>query len=204
MHKAAHTLSLLLHPVWMPTLALIIAFSIDPHLTFAFSYKGQWVIIGMVFIMTALFPVSSMFMLWRSGVVSELAMPRRSERIVPYILTLIYFCMAYYLLRRTPNHPLTLAIFSGIILSVAADLLITLRWKVSIHMTGIGGIIGMVLGLMLVHGARAWFLPLLFILAGALGTARLLVSDHTPAQIYVGTAIGFAGTFCCLAFGIYY
>ena len=204
MHKAAHTLSLLLHPVWMPTLALIIAFSIDPHLTFAFSYKGQWVIIGMVFIMTALFPVSSMFMLWRSGVVSELAMPRRSERIVPYILTLIYFCMAYYLLRRTPNHPFTLALFSGIILSLTADLLITLRWKVSIHMTGIGGIIGMVLGLMLIHGARAPFLPLLLVLAGALGTARLLVSDHTPAQIYVGAVIGLAGTFCCLAFGIYY
>ena len=65
-------------------------------------------------------------------------------------------------------------------------------------------IIGMVLGLMLFHGARAWFLPLLFILAGALGTARLLISDHTPAQIYVGAAIGLAGTFGCLAFGIYY
>ncbi len=204
MRKAAHTLSLLLHPVWMPTLALIIAFAIDPHLTFAFSYKGQWVIIGMIFIMTALFPVSSMFMLWRSGVVSELTMPRRSERIVPYILTLIYFCMAYYLLRRTPNHPLTLALFSGIILALAADLLITLRWKVSIHMTGIGGMVGLVLGLMVVHGARAWFLPVLFILVGALGTARLLVSDHTPAQIYLGAAIGVAGPFCCLLFGIYY
>ena len=34
--------------------------------------------------------------------------------------------------------------------------------------------------------------------AGALGTARLLVSDHTPAQIYVGGAVGFLSTFVCV------
>jgi hypothetical protein len=34
--------------------------------------------------------------------------------------------------------------------------------------------------------------------AGALGTARLLVSDHTPAQIYAGGAVGFLSTFVCI------
>lgn len=204
MRQAAHLLSLLLHPVWMPTLALLLAFALDPHLTLGFTPKGRWIIIGMVFIMTALFPISSMFMLWRSGVVSALAMPRRSERILPCILVLVYFCMAYYLLRRTPSHPLVLALFAGIILASAADLLLTLRWKVSLHMTGIGGLIGMVLALMLIHGAWPWALPALLVLAGALGTARLLVSGHTPAQVYAGAAIGLAATFGCMAFGLYY
>lgn len=204
MRKAAHTLSLLLHPVWMPTFAVIIAFHIDLHLTFAFTPQGQWVIVGMVFIMSALFPVSSMFMLWRSGAVTELAMPDRKERIVPYLLTLVYFCMTYYLLRRTPNHPATLALFAGIILSLAVDLLITFRRKISLHMTGIGGLVGIVLGLMVLHGASAGFLPVLLILAGALGTARLLVTDHTPQQIYAGAFVGLACTFLCLVLGIYY
>lgn len=204
MRKAAHTLSLLLHPVWMPTFAVVIAFQIDPHLTFSFTPQGRWVLAGMVFIMSALFPVSSMFMLLRSGAVSEPAMPRRKERIVPYLLTLIYFCMTYYLLRRTPNHPVTLALFSGIILSLAADLLITFRWKISLHMTGIGGLVGLMLGLMVQHGAPGTFLPVLVVLAGALGTARLLVTDHSPAQVYTGALVGFASTFLCLLFGIYY
>lgn len=204
MRKAAHTLSLLLHPVWMPTLALVIAFGIDPHLTFAFTPKGQWVVVGMVFVMTAMFPLSSMLMLWRSGAVSALSVPGRKERIVPFLLTLIYLCMAYYLLRRTPNSPATLALFAGIIIAAMADLLITLRWKISMHMTGIGGIVGMVLGLMLLHGAPAHFLPLLLLLAGALGTARLLVTDHSPAQVYAGALVGFAAMLGCLLFGIYY
>ncbi|MCL4282681.1 MAG: hypothetical protein KJZ58_10490 [Flavobacteriales bacterium] len=204
MRKAAHVLSVVLHPVWMPTLALVVAFAIDPHLTFAFSPQGQWIIIGMVFIMTALFPVSSMFMLWRSGLVGELAMPRRSERILPCALTLVYFCMAYYLLRKTPNHPATLALFTSIIMSIAAALLINLRWKISLHMVGVGGLVGMSLGLWLLHGAQTGYLPWLFLLAGALGTARLLVTDHTPAQIYAGAALGAVATFTCMAFGIYY
>lgn len=204
MRKAAQVLSVLLHPAWMPTLAVLLAFAIDPHLTFTFSRQGQWIIIGMVFVMTALFPVSSVMMLWRSGLVSGPTMPRRGERVVPFLLTLFYFCMTYYLLRHLPNSSATLALFSGIILAMATVVLVTLRWKVSAHMAGIGGLLGMVLGLMVIHGVQAGFLPLLFIVAGALGTARLLASDHTPAQIYAGTAIGLLPVFICLVFRIYY
>ena len=205
MRKAAHTLSLLLHPVWMPTLAIGIAFAIDPHLTFSFTQRGQWIIIGMIFIMTALFPIISTLMVWRSGAISELAMPARRERILPFLLSLIYFCMAYYLLRRTPNHPVTLALFSGCMVGLAATLLITLGWKISAHMVGIGGLIGMLFALMLVHGAQApVLLGLLFILTGVLGTARLLVTDHTPAQIYSGAALGMFCTLACVVFGLYF
>ncbi len=204
MRKAAHVLSLLLHPVWMPTLALLIAFHADLHLTFAFTERSQWMIIGMVFVMTALFPVSSMLMLWRSGAISALSMPVREERTLPLLLTLIYFCMAYYLLRKTPNHPATLALFTSIIMSIAAALLINLRWKISLHMVGVGGLVGMSLGLWLLHGAQTGYLPWLFLLAGALGTARLLVTDHAPAQIYAGAAVGAVATFTCIVFGVYY
>jgi hypothetical protein len=33
---------------------------------------------------------------------------------------------------------------------------------------------------------------------GALGTARLLISDHTPAQVHAGAALGFLTTFGCV------
>lgn len=204
MRKAAHVLSAVLHPIWMPTLALVIAFALDPHLTFAFTVKGQWTIVGMILVMTALFPISSMFMLWRSGLVSKLSMPERRERAIPYLLTLIYFAMAYYLLRRTPSHTVTLSLFSGMITALVVVLLLNIRWKVSLHMVGIGGVVGMLLALVLIHGAPAGPLPLAFLLAGALGSARLLVGDHSPAQIYVGALIGMAATSVCMMERLYY
>lgn len=205
MRKAAHVLSLVLHPVWMPTLALLLAFTIDPHLSFTFTATGRWIIVAMVFAMTAIFPLTSTLMLWRSGAVSSLAMPIRHERIVPYILTLIYFVMTYYLLRRTPNPPITLMLFTGIVIALALTLLITMRWKISSHMVGIGGVLGMVLALMIVHRVHApLLLGLIFLLTGALGTARLLVTDHVPAQIYAGLALGLTTTMGCMLFGVFY
>jgi hypothetical protein len=159
----------------------------------------------MIFIMTALFPIMSILMIWRSGAISELAMPVRRERILPYLLTLIYFCMAYYLLRRTPNTSATLALFSGIMVALSATLLISLGWKISVHMVGLGGLVGIVFGLMLIHGAQApVLLGVLFLLVGALGTARLLVTDHSPAQIYVGGLLGLFCTFSCVVLRLYF
>ena len=129
----------------------------------------------------------------------------RRERILPFLLSLIYFCMAYYLLRRTPNVAATLALFSGCMVALAATLLITLAWKISAHMVGMGGLIGVVCGLMLIHGAQASILlGVLFLLIGALGTARLLVTDHTPAQIYVGGVLGLFCTFSCVVLMLYF
>ena len=45
---------------------------------------------------------------------------------------------------------------------------------------------------------------LLFIMAGGLGSARLLVTDHSPAQVYAGLLVGAVCTFGCITYGIHY
>ena len=69
-------------------------------------------------------------------------------------------------------------------------------------MTGIGGLIGSVVALMLEHGAYApLLLCALFVVAGALGTARLIASDHSPAQIYSGFLLGCSCTATSVLYG---
>ncbi|MGV9013660.1 MAG: hypothetical protein ACOH13_13785 [Flavobacteriales bacterium] len=204
MRKAAHALSLLLHPVWMPTAALALALALDPLLAMMIPERGRQMLLGMIFLMTAVFPITSTLLMLRSGTVSALAMPDRRERVAPYLVTLVYFAMAYYLLRRTPLHPAVLAIFTGILLSTLGLLLLGLRWKVSAHMAGIGGVVGMVIGLGLMHGASTSLVPVLFVLAGLLGSARMLVSDHTWGEVSSGMALGMCCTLGCLLFGVYF
>jgi hypothetical protein len=43
-------------------------------------------------------------------------------------------------LRRTLHHEATYAMFFGAIAALFITLLITLRWKISAHMVGIGGL----------------------------------------------------------------
>lgn len=195
----ARVLSYALHPLLMPTITLWLALELDSHLGYFLNEQARWVVLGMVGLMTIAFPLTSALLLMRAGLVSSLEMPRREERIAPFVMTLLYYGMTWYLLSRTPLHPMALALLGGAVIALLLTTLITLRWKVSAHMVGIGGLLGALTGLSMAHG-----LPMLHVIAagivlsGALGTARLLTSDHRPAQIYVGGAVGFASVLCAV------
>ena len=69
---------------------------------------------------------------------------------------------------------------------------LSFKYKVSIHMIGIGGLVGVLFGLARVLNADLILLILAAVLiSGLLGTARLTLSAHTPGQIYWGFLIGF-------------
>ena len=193
---AARLLSHLLHPLLMPLLTLWVMLRVDPHVGYFLPPSGRMLLLGMVAIMTFVFPVMSVLLLRRAGLITDLQLPRREERIVPYLMTLLYTGMALYLLFRTPLHPIAYALFIGILCAMTISAITTFWWKISAHMVGIGGLVGALFALWYVHGLDL-FLPIVLaiLLAGALGTARLLTSDHTHAQIHVGWLVGLGCTF---------
>jgi membrane-associated phospholipid phosphatase len=78
------------------------------------------------------------------------------------------------------------ALLVAMLVGLVASLLVTLRWKVSIH-TAVAA--GGVVVLALVFG------PALLVLAplvGLISWARVAVGDHSPAQVALGAALGAA------------
>lgn len=189
MRPLAHFLSIVLHPLFMPAYTLAYALWVDDYLYL--EPRGRMIVLGMVTLMTVLFPITSTLLLIRSGLVSGLRMPERRERIAPYCMTLLYYGLTWFLLARTPLHHTFLALIIGAAAALLITTLTTLRWKISAHMVGIGGAVGALFALGQLHHLPV-LLPLsaALLLAGALGTSRLLVSDHTPAQVYAGFIVG--------------
>lgn len=199
MNAVARLLSIVLHPLFMPTYTLWLTMQLDPHMGFFLDARGRWLVLGMVALMTIAFPITSTLLFIRAGIVSGLNMPSRRERIAPFTMTLLYYGMAWFLLARTPLHSSFELLFFGAFIALALTTLVTIRWKISAHMVGIGGCIGALIGVNMLHGLDL-FLPIVgtIVLAGALGTARLLTSDHTPAQVYAGLGLGLL----CSGFGV--
>lgn len=198
----ARVLSVVLHPLLMPVLAVWSALQVDPHLGYFLPLDAQWLMLGMLTLMTVAFPITSALLLLRAGLVSGLEMPERRERIAPYLMTLVYYGMAYYLLRKAPLHPAVDGMFLGAIVALAITTLITLRWKISAHMVGIGGLLGALMGIALIHDLA--LIPVLagiILLAGLLGSARLLTSDHTQGQIIAGALLGWVCTHAAVVLG---
>lgn len=75
--------------------------------------------------------------------------------------------------------------------------IITFFWKISLHTIGMGGLLGFFLEMMLhMQGTTIFSIlfPFLVIIAGLVGTSRLYLNAHTPAQVYAGYAVGFLAT----------
>ena len=199
LHATARWISVLLHPLFMPLYSLLLAFNLDFRLSFFLSPAMLWITYGMIFVMTVLFPLSSMLMLMRGGMVSGILMPTARERIGPFVMAIVYYALTYWLLRRTSHHEATYAMLFGATLTLVATTLITLRWKISAHMVGIGGLLGALSALLLLHGSVGPFtLATAVLAAGLLGTARLLDGDHSPAQVYSGIVLGYVIVFLCV------
>ncbi|MBK8498653.1 MAG: hypothetical protein IPL52_07510 [Flavobacteriales bacterium] len=185
----AQLLSILLHPLFMPVYTLAFVLWADPY--FYMEIPSRTVLLAMVALMTVAFPITSVLLLVRSGMVSGLRMPDRRERIAPYCMTLVYYGMTWFLLAKTRLHPQLIALMVAAGFALLVTTLITLRWKISAHMVGAGGMVGAVFSVAQSH-SLAFAVPLMIavLVSGALGTSRLLVSDHTPAQVYSGFLVG--------------
>ena len=70
--------------------------------------------------------------------------------------------------------------------------IINLKYKISAHMVGIGGLLGslIVVSYVLKYNAVPQ-LSVLVLLAGVIATCRLYLKAHEPKQIYSGFFLGF-------------
>ena len=70
-------------------------------------------------------------------------------------------------------------------------LLLNLRWKVSMHAAGAGGIIGALAAYSGIFSFNpVWWLCGAFILDGMVMTSRMILRQHSLLQVWTGTIVG--------------
>jgi membrane-associated phospholipid phosphatase len=119
-------------------------------------------------------------------------MQAREERLFPYLSNFVLMLLSAYMiyLMRLPRvfFLLTLGAAAAVLIAV----IINTKWKISIHMVGLGALIGTLFGLssFLLIDLRM-IIILFLIVAGLVGVARLTLGAHRPSQIYAGFLVGF-------------
>ncbi len=189
--RIASLLSALLHPLILPTLGLIILFNLNTYLSYSIPGQAKKFILLIVFINSAIAPVLSILLLKKTGFIKDITLDDRSERMLPLLLSAIYFFLTYYLLRKVALPSLLYFYIIGATMLVLLSLIITYRWKISIHMVSMGGLTGFLISIALLMQIDIyWLLMLAFLLSGMLGTARVIVKAHDLPQVFAGYAMG--------------
>lgn len=198
--QLAHWTSVLLHPVLMPTYALWILLNHNTYLKYTTTPVEKILLFAIVVINNLLLPLIISYILIRRGWIQSFEMNSKEERGIPFIVNAALLLTSHYLMEKLVLPKVYSLLLLGAAVSVVLAILINLKWKISIHMIGIGGMTGILFGLStyLFVDLR---MPVVFCLltAGWLGTARLSLGAHTPAQLYAGFAIGFVSEFLLLA-----
>ena len=192
----AKFLSTVFNPLWLPLISFLLITWLDPSLVYDPAAKKS---IAILLLVNILLPAASILYLIRRGILSGVELMKRTERSVPYLLIIFYYSLFYFAIDKL--HPVVssyiYAMFLAIIASLIVAMVINLKWKISVHMMGIGGLAGSLTGLAVVHPEVPVFpfLILVILISGWLGFARIVLKAHTPSQVNAGFILG-AGMQC--------
>jgi hypothetical protein len=87
--------------------------------------------------------------------------------------------------------PAIKSIYLGAIYTLVMAMIITIKWKISLHMIGIGGAVGVFLALQFSYGELYNTLLMSIFFSGILGYSRFEQKAHNLKQIYSGFMLGF-------------
>ncbi len=199
MKQIATILSALFHPLLMPTYGIAIALYTSYMRIFGATLLGS-TLAGVV-LSTCILPTLGILVLYKTGFVSNFRLHNRTERTLPYLFCFICYIVGYLFLYRLGLPHWVLSFMACAIISLIIVIFINRYWKISAHMTAAGALVALVFlmsfsQLMLTH----LILPLqisVILLAGAIGSARILLGRHTLAQVAAGFALGISS---CITF----
>jgi membrane-associated phospholipid phosphatase len=177
----------------MPVLCIFLLFG--HHDYFVSIYRTDFVYRMYVIagILTVALPILSFIVLYKWGIISDINLSKRKERILPTYIALIYYCSFYYLIRTINGiDPVILSAVFSCIVAITITNIITSYWKISIHTAGISLVTGIFVAATQVKQVNHIItIIVLFLLIGLVGSSRIYLKRHTPAQVYAGGTLGF-------------
>jgi membrane-associated phospholipid phosphatase len=187
----ARATSILFHPLLVPTLGFLLLlnsgfyFSILP-------WSVKKFILLVVFLSTCVLPLFSILLMSLSPKF-DVNMEKTTDRVLPIMISSVFYYLGYLILQRLPVFPIYNFFLLASILVQIILLAVSLRWKISAHSAAIGGLVGTFWGLSFrLQENPVLILIALILIAGMVGTSRLILGKHTSSQVYAGFLIGLA------------
>ena len=185
--------SRLVSAIFTPFMVPFVAF----FLLFFFTYlkilplQYKIMLLAMVYCFTVLMPMLSIYLFQKINGLGIKGLSIRENRFVPYALTITSYvaCLITMYKMHMPRY------LSGIIVATLICMilctLINFKWKISTHVASSGMMVGGLLSYSFLFTFNpVWWLSFFIILTGLLGTARMILGQHTLIEVIAGFIVG--------------
>ncbi len=217
MKNIAQIISWIFHPLLILTYMICILMIVNPY-AFGINRLGEGrstLLVIMIFLQSTLIPGIAISMMKTLGLVPQLdSMEDRTNRIGPFIATGILYLWLYVNFNRLPDIPIVFKSAAlGCVIALFTAFILNIFSKISLHTVGMGSLVGMILVAMLLFSYNSFqfgdqmysMYTLLFVgigLAGLVGSARMILEDLSPKDLYGGYLVGFSTQLIALQFAL--
>lgn len=143
-------------------------------------------------------PLFSLYVLFKMKIISDIYASKRHERVLPFLTTITSYTLGIISLILVNAPPPITALMASYMINGIVLMVITLKWKISIHTSGV---ISPVTALFYLLGNSVLPLFLLFL---PVAWARLELKAHSKLQLTAGAIISSLLTWWQMAFYVNY
>ena len=194
----ANVASYVLHPMFMPVVMTYVLYVLSP-ISFV-QYEnvesvlggGIGIVLVQIAVSTIVFPGVVVLVLKGLDMIQSIQMRTQKERIIPLIGTMVFYWWISHVF-KSQDAPLILqTLLRGAYWSIIVLFICSIFFKISMHTMGAGGMLG-ILTVLLWTSPVEMSIPLFIgiLVAGIIGTARLLLGAHTTFEVWAGYVLGF-------------
>jgi hypothetical protein len=199
----AKIISYIFHPIFVPVYMLLFMVYVHPYLFAGFTDSDKIRVMLQAFIMFSFFPVVTVLLLKALNFIGSFYLTTQKDRIIPFVACGIWYFWIWYVWRNLPNYPresvvLTLAIF----IASSMGLIANIYMKISMHAISMGIMVTFIFFLAFTQALNfSLYLSVVLLITGLVCTSRLIVSNHTQKEVYVGLFTGFVSMLAAILFG---
>lgn len=187
---AARVVSMIFTPFYLPFVGMIALFMFSYLSQLPIWYQLQLLIT--IYLFTILLPTLLIRLYRHYQGWNLIELGHKERRMVPYVISIMcYFaCISFMESQHIPHFMGSIVVAALVVQMVCA--IINVWWKISTHMAAIGGFAGALFVFAELFAFNPmWWLCLVLIVAGLLGTARMILRQHSLAQVVAGFFVGF-------------
>lgn len=185
----ARSISIIFTPFTIPTGAFLILFLFTYLRIMPIQYK--LIVTGIVFCFTILMPLLTIYLFRKIHGLKHHELSNREKRYVPYLLTIISYAFCFIMMHRLNIPWYMTGIILTVLLMMIVFLIVNLKWKLSEHLGGAGAVVGGLISFSALFGYNpVGWLCVFIIVAGVLGSARIILGHHKLCEVLFGFVVG--------------
>ena len=188
---AARIISMLLTPFYLSVVGVLAIFSFSYLSMFPWQAKLSLVLLTYAF--TVLIPSILIHLYRQYHGLTLFQLGHREKRMIPYVISILCYSLCLYIMDWLHLPHLLTAILTAALVIQILCAIINVWWKISTHTAAIGGVTGSLIGFSFLFSFNPmWWLCLVILLSGLVGSSRIILRQHSLSQVSMGYFLGIA------------